>query len=280
MAIRADGSLAAWGFDYGGLVSGVPAGTNFVHVDVGHDHAIALRSDGSLHCWGSDSYGQISGTPTGTGFVEVTAGQYHSAAVRSDGTLEVWGFNAEDVISDKPAGSGVKQAVAGGYHYLVIREGNAGAGYCFGNGTAAACPCGGFSSAEEGCLNSSGVTGAKLTGTGLASISSDTFQLQVTGIPGNKAGLLFRGSTQLAGGAGNPLASGLYCTGGTSIRSQVQITAGGGTVFSDFLGSAYGASSFGAGGVTNYQLWYRDPANTCSADGYNFSNAWTVTWLP
>lgn len=34
------------------------------------------------------------------------------------------------------------------------------------------------------------------------------------------------------------------------------------------------------GVATNYQYWYRDPGNTCSGAGFNFSNAWTTTWLP
>ena len=85
---------------------------------------------------------------------------------------------------------------------------------------------------------------------------------------------------QVNGGLGNTVGDGLLCTGGQSARSQVQVTSAGSTSFTDFQGLPFGASSYGAGVETNYQLWYRDPANTCSGTGFNFSNGWTVTWLP
>lgn len=281
MAIRADTSIEAWGFDWSGTVSNPPSGTGFTQFSAGSTHGIALRSDGTLVSWGNNSYGQVGYTPSGADFVAVAAGRYVSAALRSDGTLETWGHNGDwDILVDTPAGPGGLRVDAGSNHFVVIRDENPGGGYCFGDGSAGVCPCNGFSNAQGGCLNSSGITGAELLGTGFASIASDSFQLHVSGVPGNKAGLLFRGANQLANGNGFPLAAGLYCTGGSSIRSQVQITAGGGTTFSDFLGGPYGASSFGAGEITTYQYWYRDPGNPCSGEGYNFSNAWEVSWLP
>ncbi len=122
--------------------------------------------------------------------------------------------------------------------------------------------------------------GATLAGSGEASLTNDSFQLDVAGVPGNKPGLIVLGANQLNGGLGNPVGDGLLCVGGQTARSQVQASAAGFTTFADFQGQPFGASSYGPGVPTNYQYWYRDTANTCSGSGFNFSNAWTTTWLP
>ena len=88
------------------------------------------------------------------------------------------------------------------------------------------------------------------------------------------------GESQLNGGSGNIVGDGLLNVGGQTARSQVQVTSSGSTTFTDFQSSSFGASSYGAGVPTNYQFWYRDQANNCSGSGFNFSNAWTVVWLP
>jgi hypothetical protein len=158
-------------------------------------------------------------------------------------------------------------------------QANSGTGYCFGSGSGASCPCSGFGGSTTGCANTSGA-GAELFATGQASIVADTFSLSLRGVPSNKPGLILRGANQLNAGLGNPVGDGLLCTGGQTGRSQVQIaSAGGETLFTDFQGGTFGASSYGPGAVTNYQFWYRDTGNTCGA-GFNFSNAWTVIWMP
>ncbi len=164
--------------------------------------------------------------------------------------------------------------------YGLQMEGGAGQAYCFGDSVASNCPCGATGNAGEGCANSSGTQGALLGATGSALLSNDSFQLHASGLPGAKPGLILRGANQLNGSAGNPVGDGLLCTGGNSARSQVQVTANGSTTFSHFLGGSFGASCYGIGVPTNYQFWYRDPQNSCSGTGFNFSNAWTVTWLP
>lgn len=151
--------------------------------------------------------------------------------------------------------------------------------YCFGDSTGASCPCSAFGAIGEGCANSGG-SGVLLVGAGSAALSSDTFYLDVSGAPGAKPGLILRGALQVNGGLGSASGDGLLCTSGQSARSQVQITSAGNTTFTDFQGSPFGVWSFGAGVPTNYQFWYRDPANTCSGMGFNFSNAYEVTWLP
>ena len=153
-----------------------------------------------------------------------------------------------------------------------------GSAYCFGDGSGTACPCAANGNSGEGCLNSAGTGGASLSATGSAYTLSDDFQLHVSGVPGSRPGLILQGMNQLNGGLGSPVADGLLCAGGQALRSQVQVTAGGSTTFANFQGSGFGASNYGVGTITNYQFYYRDPQNSCSGAGFNFSNGWSVVW--
>lgn len=148
--------------------------------------------------------------------------------------------------------------------------------YCFGDGTGAPCPCA-FGQPGQGCQNSSGVSGVSITATGEPQISNDTVQIHVTGAPGNKPGLLIRGDA-LLGSLGVPFADGLFCVGGQTIRSHIQVTSAGSTTFSNFQGMPFGSTAITGGRPSTYQFWYRDPANTCSGSGFNFSNGLLMNW--
>ena len=118
LAVRADGTLWAWGENtYGQLGDGtttwrtapVQVGTdrNWVMVAAGSDHSLALKADGTLWAWGRNYYGQLGTTtnnntdganflPTQVGpdlYTQVSAGLAHSLALRADGTLWAWGRN-------------------------------------------------------------------------------------------------------------------------------------------------------------------------------------------
>jgi hypothetical protein len=143
-----------------------------------------------------------------------------------------------------------------------------GTAYCFGDGTGATCPCAGFGSAGEGCLNTSG-TGATLAGTGAANVGADSLVLSVTGGPANKPGIFFQGNNQLAG---NPAGDGILCTAGGTIRYSVNpLDANGGTSQGGFGVNAT------SGSTKNYQYWYRDTGNACGG-GFNFTNGWSQPW--
>ena len=316
IALRADGSIASWGYDFWGQVSNIPGGTDFIQVEAGYGHSVALRSDGSIESWGSvwslnapvetgftqvsshgnhslalradgsivswgrDDNGQVSNTPISTGFLQVAAGEDHSLALRADGSIVAWGLDVDGQVSNTPAGTGYTQVDGGWKHSIALNTYNSGNAFCFGDGSGNFCPCLNFGNAGEGCANTSGTGGARLTASGSAFLSNDTLQLHVAGVPGSKPGLILRGMIQLNGGLGNFVGDGLLCTSGQTARSQVQFTSAGSTTFSDFQGSPFGASSYPGGVPTNYQFWYRDMTNTCSGLGFNFSNAWTVTWQP
>ena len=276
VALRADGSIVAWGRDEFGQASNAPTGSVYTQIAAGPAHCLALRANGAIVAWGSDFAGEVSNIPPGTGYLHIAAGELYSIAIRPDHKLAYWGVTE----TEPPAtfASAKFEEVAAGFVFtLALRAENSGESYCFGDGPGTACPCAASGYAGEGCANSGASGGATLVGSGDADLALDSFQLHVGGVPGDKPGLVLRGSNQLNAELGNPVGDGLLCTGGQTARSQVQVTVGGNTTLTDFQGLPFGQSSYGAGVQTNYQFWYRDNANTCSGSGFNFSNAWTVT---
>jgi alpha-tubulin suppressor-like RCC1 family protein len=57
----------------------------------GLDHSLALRADGTVVAWGNNTYGQTDVPASASNIVSVAAGFYHSLALRSDGTIIAWG---------------------------------------------------------------------------------------------------------------------------------------------------------------------------------------------
>jgi hypothetical protein len=207
----------------------------------------------------------VNGAPGGTVPALSSGGQVFRAEIPGNviGNIRYF-FTSEDEYGNVGVSATTSYNSNGG-------GGNIGNGYCFGDGTGAACPCSN-GGAGEGCANTSG-GGATLTGAGNAQIGSDTFQLSIVGVPGNKPGLILRGNNQSAIPAGD----GILCTTGGSQRSHVQVTVAGATTFLDFNGSPFGSVA-NIGSPTNFQFWYRDPSSTCSGAGFNFTNGWTVTY--
>ncbi len=153
--------------------------------------------------------------------------------------------------------------------------------YCFGDGSATACPCGNTSpsAAAAGCLNSTGNAG-QLVATGFPSITSDTIVLTGTGMT-NGPGLYFQGTAQFAGGFGAVLGDGLRCAGGTLIRLGIQPHAAGSSYYpgaGDPAVSVKGACA--VGNVRTYQVWYRDAATFCAPETYSLSNGLALAWRP
>lgn len=115
LALRADGTLWAWGYnDNGQLGDGTNANKN-IPTQIGADtwkavaggtmHSLAIKSDGTLWAWGYNAINQLGdGTdvsknaPTlidGGNWKSVSAGESHSLAIKSDGTLWGWGRDYE-----------------------------------------------------------------------------------------------------------------------------------------------------------------------------------------
>jgi hypothetical protein len=153
--------------------------------------------------------------------------------------------------------------------------------YCFGDGSATACPCGNASAVgdNEGCLNSLG-TGGKLVTGGIARITNDTFQVEGSRMP-NSSTLYFQGTTQVAAGAGGVFGDGLRCAGGSVIRLGTQTNNGSGA--SSYPNGSAAISIKGAntaGATRTYQCWYRNAAPFCNPETFNLTNAGSATWTP
>jgi alpha-tubulin suppressor-like RCC1 family protein len=116
LAIRADGSLWAWGADYYGelglgdttqrdVPTRVGMATNWVAVTCGLWNTLAIKADGSLWAWGYNNDGQLGLNDTNDRLVPVRVGMASdwtavdsdgpfTLALRSDGSLWAWGSSS------------------------------------------------------------------------------------------------------------------------------------------------------------------------------------------
>jgi alpha-tubulin suppressor-like RCC1 family protein/uncharacterized protein (DUF2141 family) len=87
-----------------GLPTQVGSAATWVSISAGADHALAVRADGTLWAWGDNTYGQLGlgdlvnrAAPVQVGslttWASASAGGFHSVAVRADGTAWAWGRN-------------------------------------------------------------------------------------------------------------------------------------------------------------------------------------------
>lgn len=141
LALCSDGSVAAWGQNWAGMVGDnttatrlVPvavstagtalAGRSVVAIAAGNNHSFALCSDQTLAAWGYNNAGQLGDSSTTNRLVPVAvvkagtalagrtvssimAGVSHSSAFCTDGTIACWGSNfagqvGDNTITDRP----------------------------------------------------------------------------------------------------------------------------------------------------------------------------------
>ena len=121
LALKADGSLWAWGGNGGAQLglgnygpgadrnapTRVGAANDWKAVSAGGDHSLAIKTDGSLWAWGFGNYGQLGVGDNGYGafrdiptrvgaasdWKAVSAGDTHTVALKTDGSLWAWGWN-------------------------------------------------------------------------------------------------------------------------------------------------------------------------------------------
>lgn len=118
LALRADGTLWAWGNNQNGqlgngtstttpnpLPKQIGTATDWVTIAAGKSHALAINKTGLLYAWGRNFNGQLGdGTNidrlvptkigTATNWFKVAGGDTHSLATRTDGSLYAWGGNS------------------------------------------------------------------------------------------------------------------------------------------------------------------------------------------
>jgi hypothetical protein len=152
--------------------------------------------------------------------------------------------------------------------------------FCFGDGTATACPCTAGTSGN-GCPNSLNANGANLTASGVASLGSDSFLLTGTGMPDSSA-LYFQGTTRQNAGMGVVFGDGLRCAGGTVVRLATQLNAGGTSHYPDVGQQPVSVrAAIALPGTRTYQVWYRNANPTfCTPSTFNLSNGAEVSWVP
>ena len=120
LALRADGTVVAWGNNDAGQASPPSTLSGVVAVAVGEKHSLALRSDGSVVAWGDNSYGQSAPPATLSGAVAVAAGGQHSLALLSNGTVIGWGRNDKGQAAPPVALADVVSLAAGNAHSLAL----------------------------------------------------------------------------------------------------------------------------------------------------------------
>jgi alpha-tubulin suppressor-like RCC1 family protein/archaellum component FlaG (FlaF/FlaG flagellin family) len=89
----------------------IGSATNWTSIASGLSHSLALRADGTLWAWGANSFGQLGDGGTSsrtspfqignaTDWVSVSCGSFHNMAVRADHTLWAWGGNSDGHLGD------------------------------------------------------------------------------------------------------------------------------------------------------------------------------------
>jgi len=153
-----------------------------------------------------------------------------------------------------------------------------GRGYCFGDGSGTACPCGNFGIPGNGCEHSFGLGGGNLTGAGKPIVSADSLTLTVSNLPPLTVCLLFQAATPDP--FGTVFGDGLLCTTGVVRRLGAKFTVAGTASWGTPPLSGLGAVP-AVGGIRQYQGWYRNQApGFCTPFRFNLTNAYEVTWVP
>ncbi|MCA8979693.1 MAG: choice-of-anchor E domain-containing protein [Planctomycetes bacterium] len=151
--------------------------------------------------------------------------------------------------------------------------------FCIGDGQqdddSVPCPCGNVNANNlGGCTNFLGLVGT-LSGSGNPSISNDTVQLTVSGIPFASPGWFFMSTS--ANPAGMVLGNGVGCL--TQPQRVLKVQSGNGGGLFPAPGDPSISSQFGftPGQTTYWQFWYRDQAGACNQRA-NATNALRIVW--
>ena len=94
LALKAEGTVVAWGSNLNGQRN-IPAGlNNVVQVSGGWGFSSVLKADGTVVAWGANLNGQTS-IPAGlNNVVQIAGGDEHNLALKVDGTVVAWGITA------------------------------------------------------------------------------------------------------------------------------------------------------------------------------------------
>ena len=126
LALRSDGSIAAWGEDYYGVVSQSLPGTGYTAIAASSHPsaplAMALTPDGSVIGWGREPPGPVF---PGPGYTAMAGGGPFAFGLRSDGSIAasmVPFFQPPPDIITPPGGNDFTAIAAGCYHGVALRS--------------------------------------------------------------------------------------------------------------------------------------------------------------
>lgn len=151
--------------------------------------------------------------------------------------------------------------------------------FCFGDASAAACPCDNAGAPEHGCANSIFASGGLLDGAGAAILSADTVTLSAQSLSGNVC-VFFQGTEATTPAV---IDDGVGCVGGTLIRLGAKAVSSAASSYpqaGDLPISVKGAVP-PAGGTRVYQAFYRNAAPIfCPPATTNRTNGVAAFWAP
>ena len=101
MALHADGTVSAWGWDTYGECD-IPSTLHFKSISGGECFFVGVETNGTLYAQGNNLNGALV-LPSGNDFVSVQAGSYYAVAMTTSGTLVTFGTNNYGEM-DAPAG--------------------------------------------------------------------------------------------------------------------------------------------------------------------------------
>jgi hypothetical protein len=219
--------------------------------------------------WSGTSWSALGAPGTGMN------NRVYALAVFNDGTDGDADLYAGGIFT--AAGSTVSKGIAE-WHGCGV------ASFCFGDGSAGACPCGNSGVPAHGCNNSASTGGALLAATGTT--SPDTLTLTQTNELASVLSIFLQGDVRL--GSAVFFGDGLRCIGGALKRLYVK-TASSGTAVAPTAGdpsitarSAALGDPITAGSTRYYQVYYRDPnlafCPNPPGDSFNVGTALRVVW--
>jgi alpha-tubulin suppressor-like RCC1 family protein len=116
LALKKDGTVAAWGFNFDNVTVSPPGLSNVVAISAGAEHSVALKSNGTVVAWGRNQWGQANVPTNLNDVIAISAGSYFNLALRKDGTVVEWGGNAPEGLSN------VVAIAAGPWHALALKK--------------------------------------------------------------------------------------------------------------------------------------------------------------
>jgi alpha-tubulin suppressor-like RCC1 family protein len=119
LALRSDGTVAAWGDNSYGQAGVPPSAVNVTAIAAGLHHSVALRANGQVVAWGRNNFNQTA-VPPHTNVVAIAAGADHTLALQENGIVIGWGNTAGGRASPPP-GLFARAVAAGLEHSLAVR---------------------------------------------------------------------------------------------------------------------------------------------------------------